>query len=171
MFYANGGSSWNDSSNWLSNQSHCTWTGITCDVNSHVTSVALGGNNLTGGMTDLSGLSALDGIYLTGNAMSGAIPSPVCNKVIGGTLYLEGDDGICNDVLTPPGCCNLSLGSSKTIEKAIEQVLGTSDCSSVATIEDADSCQWMSDPLHHPPHSPEGLLNHLTVSLFWRLGL
>ena len=164
MFYTNGGPSWNDNTNWLNNQSHCLWSGITCDSNSHVTTVVLSGNGLTGDMTDLSGLSALSDLYMTANTMSGPIPSSVCNSVIGGTLYLEGDDSICNDVLTPSGCCSLSLGSAMMIGQATEFVLGTSDCNAVTTSEDSNACQWMSDPSHHTPHPPDGLLNHLKVS-------
>ena len=90
MYYNNGGDSWTSNTNWLNNESHCSWTGtsISCDYNSHVTEVNLSGNNVSGSMIDLLGVSALSTVVLNFNNMAGPIPSGVCDKVVAGSLFL-----------------------------------------------------------------------------------
>ena len=106
MFYTNGGDAWNDKAGWLNNQSHCSWTGITCDSSSHVTDINLPGNNLSGSMTDLSGLSSIRTIVLDVNSLTGPIPSNVC--AISNTILLTVDDNLCTDPGTAIGCCPTS---------------------------------------------------------------
>lgn len=165
MYYTNGGDAWTNKDNWLNNLSHCDWNGIVCDSSSHVTDVSLGGNNLSGSMTDLSGLSAISRMTLDLNGMAGPIPSAICNKVAAETLYLVGDDYICNDSATPTGCCSASRGGQSISDTAVS-LLGTSDCTSLSNPADISTCQWMEDRAHHPVHDPAAdVLNHITVSL------
>ena len=160
MYYTNGGDTWTNKDNWLNNLSHCDWSGIVCDSSSHVTDVSLRGNNLSGSMTDLSGLSSISRMTLDLNGMTGPIPSAICNKVVAETLYLVGDDYMCRH-----GCCNEIRGGQSISDTAVS-LLGTSDCTSLINPADMSACQWMEDRAHHPVHDPAAdVLNHITVSL------
>ena len=164
MFYTNGGETWNDKTNWLNDESHCAWSGVTCDASSHVTEVNLAGNSLTGPMTDLSGLSSINKIYLDFNTMEGPISSSICNKVAEGTLFLQGDDYICNDDSTPPGCCSMTRASKSITDAAISN-FGTANCKSLSDAPDINTCEWMENQLNHPLYDdPSNLLNDITVS-------
>ena len=104
MFYANGGADWVNSAGWLSNEVHCTWSGITCNRASQVTEVILPDNNLSGSMMDLSNLSSISNIILVNNNLTGPIPDNVCANTRNISLHV--DDALCADASTAKGCCN-----------------------------------------------------------------
>ena len=113
MYYTNGGDTWTDKSNWLNNLSHCDWNNIISDSISHVIDESVVGNNLSSSMTSLSGLSSISRMTFDLNRLTGPIPSAVCNKVTGGSLYLQGDDFMCNnDSSMSPVFCNTSKEDS-----------------------------------------------------------
>ena len=112
MYYTNGGDTWTDKSNWPNNLSHCDWNNIISDSISHVTDESVVGNNLSSSMTNLSGLSSISRMTFDLNRLTGPIPSAICNKVTGGSLYLQGDDFMCNDSSMSPVFCNTSKEDS-----------------------------------------------------------
>ncbi|MBS0583076.1 MAG: hypothetical protein JSS42_08240 [Proteobacteria bacterium] len=70
------GKNWINNSGWNGLQgSECTWYGVTCDASeTHVLSVALPNNNLTGTLPDISGLEQLTNFSVRSNHISGEIP-------------------------------------------------------------------------------------------------
>ena len=54
FFYEQGGLTWTDSTSWLSARNVCSWYGITCNVDSVISKIELGGNNLTGQVSAFS---------------------------------------------------------------------------------------------------------------------
>ena len=164
MFYTNGGETWSDKTNWLNDESHCTWSGITCDLSSHVTEVNLASNNLSGLMPDLSGLSSVTNMYLDFNVMEGPVSNALCNKVSEGTLYLQGDDYICNNESTPVGCCSMTR-AGKAIVDAATANFGTANCDYLSAQPDNfDVCEFMGNPANHPLYEdPASISNDITV--------
>ena len=160
MYYNNGGGSWTDNEFWLNNQSHCTWSGISCDLNSRVTEVNLPNNNLSGSMVDISGLSGITSIILDMNSLSGAIPNNVC--AISSSIFLQVDDALCEDPGTAVGCCDKVRTGEVTIDQITASVLGTATCGDIANSADVSACQWMEEELNHPLKDDEA---HTTAYL------
>ncbi len=75
FYLSTDGDNWKDASGWLSEQSVCSWYGITC-VEGSVSKLGLADNQLNGpfpgNLSDLSNIITLD---LNGNSLSGEIPS------------------------------------------------------------------------------------------------
>jgi hypothetical protein len=82
LFVATAGSSWLNSTNWLSpNASYCVWYGITCELiagSNRVIQVTLNANNLTGMLPDsvgnLTQLRRLDAYH---NQLYGTMPATI----------------------------------------------------------------------------------------------
>ena len=76
LYNATNGASWTNSTNWLTVGAECTWYGVTCDGNeTHVAGLALPSNQLTGALSDLSALTALQTLDLSNNLLTGSFPS------------------------------------------------------------------------------------------------
>lgn len=65
IYRENNGSAWNNSTNWLDDDTVCDWYGVTCD-NGHVVGLDLSNNNLTGTVS-LSGIGNVLMVNLSGN--------------------------------------------------------------------------------------------------------
>ncbi|XP_052205074.1 leucine-rich repeat receptor-like serine/threonine-protein kinase BAM1 [Diospyros lotus] len=75
-------SGWNDST------SHCTWLGVKCDSDRHVTALDLSGHNLSGILSsDVGHLRYLVNLTVAANRLSGRIPPEI--SLISGLRYLN----------------------------------------------------------------------------------
>ncbi|MYC93670.1 MAG: hypothetical protein F4X14_01755, partial [Caldilineaceae bacterium SB0661_bin_32] len=75
LYRATGGDGWKQKDNWLSDRPLSDWHGVTTDAGGHVTRLKLGGNQLNGTLPDLSALTYLEELSLTGNhLLTGTIP-------------------------------------------------------------------------------------------------
>ncbi len=97
LYTSTNGASWNSNTNWNGGVgTECAWYGVTCDgTGSHVTSIALDGNNLVGTLPSLSGLTTLQWFDVSVNQLTGSIPS------LGGLTYLQ-NFNVGNNQLTGP---------------------------------------------------------------------
>ena len=88
LYNSTNGANWYTNIGWLQTNTPCSWYGVTCG-SSHVTQLALGDNQLSGNIPDLSSLSNLQDLYLYSNQLSGIIPSQLGNltNLIGLYLY------------------------------------------------------------------------------------
>jgi len=89
LYLATNGGGWKQNSNWCASTcpasgapafaaggTECNWYGIGCDVlGSHVTAIALPGNNLIGALPDLSPLNKLQYFSVVSNKLGGSIPA------------------------------------------------------------------------------------------------
>lgn len=66
------GPQWTNSTDWFITKTPCTWFGVTCN-GGHVTELDLNGNNLQGTLPDLSGLTNLEMLFLSGNQFTGTV--------------------------------------------------------------------------------------------------
>ena len=88
-----------DGPNWINNDgwgdapgTECTWSGVFCHTGgNHVTSLYLGGNQLSGPIPDLSALTQLEYLRLESNKLSGPIPDASALPPQVRTLGLEGN--------------------------------------------------------------------------------
>ena len=93
LYNATGGPSWTRSDNWLSANPLADWYGVQVDTDGRVTSLALGGNNLTGTIPGKVGdLANLKILQLFGNNLTGAIPSQFGNLANLEILFLDAND-------------------------------------------------------------------------------
>ena len=75
LYEATGGPEWNDRTNWLSEEPLGEWYGVRTDGAGRVTSLFLGGNQLSGAIPpELGRLTQLQELSLEINQLSGAIP-------------------------------------------------------------------------------------------------
>lgn len=74
LFGATNGMSWGDRTGWFVTTAPCTWYGVNCKEG-HIASLVMDSNQLTGNLTDLSGLSELEVLSLSRNQLSGNLPS------------------------------------------------------------------------------------------------
>ena len=75
LYNQTGGKHWNRQSNWLTDRSLNTWSGITTDAEGYVTEIFLPWNNLTDSIPpELGNLSRLEVLSLYGNKLTGRIP-------------------------------------------------------------------------------------------------
>ena len=77
LFDSTGGDNWDVSTGWKGPVgTECAWYGITCDeTQSHVKSIILQFNNLTGSLPSIRDLSALERFDVSFNDISGSVPS------------------------------------------------------------------------------------------------
>ena len=75
LYNATGGASWTDNTNWLSDEPLGSWHGVTTDGNGLVTGLSLSGNGLSGTIpSELIDLTELETLHLSGNSLSGCVP-------------------------------------------------------------------------------------------------
>ena len=148
MYYTNGGDTWTNKYGWLGNDHQCTWYGVSCSSESNVIKLELTDNNLSGSMTDLSGLSSISTIALDVNDLTGPIPSNVC--AISNSILLTVDDNLCADPGTAIGCCDKVRTGEVTIDEITTNVLGTANCQDITDVANTNTCTWMEDELNHP---------------------
>ena len=75
LYEATDGDNWTNNTNWLSDKPLGDWFGVTTNDDGRVTSLELGGNQLSGGLpSSLDGLPHLQVLYLYENALSGSLP-------------------------------------------------------------------------------------------------
>ena len=48
IYNETGGDDWFKNADWLDDSDHCSWFGISCDSDSHVTKIEMSGNNMVG---------------------------------------------------------------------------------------------------------------------------
>ena len=76
LYHSMGGSDWTYNTDWLTDKHVDDWYGVNTDEKGRVTSLNLGGNNLTGLIPgELVRLSSLEGLSLEGNNLTGPIPA------------------------------------------------------------------------------------------------
>ncbi len=77
FYNAAGGGSWNNNTNWLSDEPVSTWYGVTV-ADGHVTEIIMQDNNLVGHLTDQIGaLTELTFLQVSANKLSGELPSQI----------------------------------------------------------------------------------------------
>ncbi len=90
------GSEWSQSGNWLTESPLAQWHGVTVS-GGRVTEVNLGGNNLSGEISDLGGLGNLKTLDLSDNEeLGGELPLGLMNLLSLETLYVR-----CTEVTVP----------------------------------------------------------------------
>jgi Leucine-rich repeat (LRR) protein len=78
IFYysTSGDAEWYNREGWLSDQSACTWFGVSCNSNAAVTRIDLDSNNLVGTLpAELGYLTSLETIWLHSNSLIRTIPT------------------------------------------------------------------------------------------------
>ena len=78
FYNATRGNSWEDKTNWLSDQPLATWHGVSVNANGRVQGVSLWGNRLGGSIPpDVGDLTNLKWLYLHDNEIRGTIPERI----------------------------------------------------------------------------------------------
>ena len=91
LYHGNGGPDWIRRDNWVTTQPLNDWYGVTTNSDGRVIELGLGGNNLTDSLpASLGNLDQLQKLYLWDNRLSGRIPdlSGLTNLTV---LYLSGN--------------------------------------------------------------------------------
>ena len=80
LYNSTSGADWTNNAGWMGAAgTECDWYGITCS-NGSVTELRLSGNSLSGSIpSELGNLTNLTGLYLNDNSLSGSIPSELGN--------------------------------------------------------------------------------------------
>ena len=92
LYNATNGSSWQDNTNWLSNQPLGDWLGVDTDADGRVTRLNLDFNQLSGSIpSELGNLANLERLLLEGNQLSGTIPPELGDLANLAELYLGGN--------------------------------------------------------------------------------
>ena len=79
LYNATNGSSWNNHTGWLGDNTPCDWFGVTCSAG-HVQQITLNFNNLTGTLpTAIGNLTNLTNLYIKHNQISGTLPAEIGN--------------------------------------------------------------------------------------------
>jgi Leucine-rich repeat (LRR) protein len=123
------GASWTNSSNWNGDVgTECTWYGVTCNAEgTHVVSISLISNNLSGPLPDLSGLTNLQRFDVGANQLTGSIP------VISGltnlqAFYVSGNR-LTGSIPDISGLTNLQafVGRDNQLTGTIPDIIGLSN--------------------------------------------
>ena len=78
LFNCNNGAGWTNNAGWngAAGTECWSWYGISCDgAQTHIISINLESNNLTGTLPSLGGLTGLESFYVSHNQLTGSIPS------------------------------------------------------------------------------------------------
>ena len=93
LYNATGGPSWTRRDNWLSSNPLSDWYGVRVDTDGRVTSLALGGNNLTDSLpSQIGDLTSLGILQLYNNKLTGPIPAEIGKLVNLEILFLEDNE-------------------------------------------------------------------------------
>lgn len=108
FYHATKGDNWQNNYKWLSaDGSECDWFGIVCDLNSHVTSIKLASNGISGAFPgeELSKLSQLAMLDLSFNQLSGSL-SPSLGRLENLNELILADNQISGGI--PPALGNMT---------------------------------------------------------------
>jgi len=107
LYNSTSGADWTNNAGWMGAAgTECDWYGITCS-NGSVTELRLSGNSLSGSIpSELGNLTNLTGLYLNDNSLSGSIPSELGNLTNLRSLYLY-NNSLSGNI--PPELGNLSM--------------------------------------------------------------
>ncbi len=143
LYRAAGGSSWDDSTNWLSSKPLGQWHGVTTDANGHVTRLNLSLNELSGQIpAELGNLAQLANLSLYGNELSGAIPPELGNLTQLQQLWLFTNSGLSGALpgsftglgalsslnLSGTGLCAPTTAAFQQWLSGVGSKLGVTDC-------------------------------------------
>ena len=96
LYHATGGTSWTNSTNWLSTKPLSEWQGVTVDNNGCVTNLDLSSNRLTGSLPfQLGYLIHLEELILRGNRLTGIIPPSFTNLTTLKHFWFHLNPGLC----------------------------------------------------------------------------
>ena len=91
LYKATDGPNWNNNTNWLSNEPLGEWHGVSIDGNGRVAELYLSGNGLSGTIpSELGNLANLESLVLHHNQLSGEIPPELGNLANLVTFRLAG---------------------------------------------------------------------------------
>jgi subtilisin family serine protease len=159
LYEATDGANWTNNDGWLSTNTPCSWSGIICSLDGHVSNIWLGSNNLQGVIpgvlgaftklqylslysNNLSGsinpllgdLTDLRYLWLSSNQLTGTIPSEIGNLLQLEGLYLSGNlltGVIPNSIGDMSNLISLNLGSNELTGDIPEELFGLLQLQSV----------------------------------------
>ena len=89
LYHSMGGTGWTYNTNWLTDKHVDAWYGVNTDEEGRVTSLNLGGNNLTGQIpVEMGNLAGLKGLSLENNNLTGPIPAELGELADLSLIYL-----------------------------------------------------------------------------------
>jgi Leucine-rich repeat (LRR) protein len=89
LYHSSSGSTWTVSTSWLDEVSHCSWFGVTCDDDNHVSKIELSSNNLRGSvpLRALLRLPYLKVLKIDGNSVDSNIGEGVDIRLWEGMVF------------------------------------------------------------------------------------
>ena len=106
LYNSTNGGAWSAHSNWLANNTPCTWFGVDCS-SGHVSGLDLDNNNLSGPLpSELGNLANLAILDMDGNQLSGPLPPILGN--LSSLIILDLSDNLLNGPV-PQNFINLTL--------------------------------------------------------------
>lgn len=119
LYNSTNGPSWTNNTRWNTNDTPCSWTGITCS-SGHIITITLWSNNLIGNLPPkLGNLTSLQKLHLGYNQLSGSLPPEWSQLVNLQWLYLHNNQLSGN---LPPEWGQLA--SLQTLELSNNQLSG-----------------------------------------------
>jgi len=154
MYFNGGGTNWIDNLAWLSDDDHCSWSGISCDDNFAVTSINMEANQMTGPFpTDLNDLTSLVELKIGHNAITDTVPHVMCEKA---ALSISGDAWNCPNQFDSTigeyatGCCDHVFKDVETyLDYFAFTMYGDSVCGNLDDDTDKSVCTFMKDESKH----------------------